>query len=207
LGFVPSYELRGLSSSQAQRAAGRPPCPFEWGAVTRAGGALPQGGHPAVSGPQHRAGLDLERSGQKQKAAAIQILEQQVSSLQQWVDHPLDDVVGSHCPPLQMRSRRFETRTWTSPRTGPFASGKALCLTRCVSIEQAEMRYGLKSCSKRCDGDRNIASKDGFKIDPLAALAITEHRSYIELPRAAPRSVATMCRRRHHTHPRVSLFG
>ncbi|WP_437277769.1 hypothetical protein WME90_42120 [Sorangium sp. So ce375] len=69
------------------------------------------------------------------------------------------------------------------------------------------MRYGLKSCAKRRDGDRNIASKDGFEIDLLVALAIIGHRSCIELPMPAPRSAATMCHWRHHTHHRVSLFG
>ncbi|WP_437652586.1 hypothetical protein [Sorangium sp. So ce1182] len=40
-----------------------------------------------------KAGLDLDWSDRKQKVLAIQMLERQVSSLQQWVDRHLDDVV------------------------------------------------------------------------------------------------------------------
>ncbi|WP_437780694.1 transposase [Sorangium sp. So ce1097] len=43
-------------------------------------------GIPLLLAPSIKAGLDLDWSDPKQKAAAIQILERQVSSLQQWVD-------------------------------------------------------------------------------------------------------------------------
>ncbi|AUX22088.1 uncharacterized protein SOCEGT47_025890 [Sorangium cellulosum] len=71
----------------AGRGGGRGDSRLHWPQVCR------KAGIPLLLAPSIKAGLDLDWSNPKQKAAAIQILERQVSSLQQWVDRHLDDVI------------------------------------------------------------------------------------------------------------------
>ncbi len=49
-------------------------------------------GIPLLLAPSIKAGLDIDWSDPKQKASAIEIVERQVSSLQQWVDDNVDRV-------------------------------------------------------------------------------------------------------------------
>jgi hypothetical protein len=57
-------------------------------------------GIPLLLSPSVKAGLDIDWSDSRQKATAIQIVEQQVGSLTRWVERHLDDVVEAPLRPL-----------------------------------------------------------------------------------------------------------
>ncbi|WP_437974976.1 IS1182 family transposase [Sorangium sp. So ce295] len=129
-------------------------------------------GIPLLLAPSIKAGLDLDWSDPKQKAAAIQILERQVSSLQQWVDRHLDDVVEQ---PLrtyleavtQVRDQDLETA-----EDGTVRIRQGVAPDRRVSIEDAEMRHGRKSRSKRFDGYKEHIARD-LDLPVIVACAVT----------------------------------
>ena len=56
-------------------------------------------GIPLLLASSIKAGLDIDWSDAKQKAAAVEVVERQVSSLQQWVDRHLDEVVSEPLRP------------------------------------------------------------------------------------------------------------
>ncbi|WP_437712356.1 IS1182 family transposase [Sorangium sp. So ce448] len=129
-------------------------------------------GIPLLLAPSIKAGLDLDWSDPKQKAAAIQILERQVSSLHQWVDRHLDDVVEQ---PLrfyldavtQVRDQDLETG-----EDGTVRIRQGVAADRRVSIEDAEMRHGRKSRSKRFDGYKEHIARD-LDLPVIVACAVT----------------------------------
>ncbi|WP_437277923.1 transposase [Sorangium sp. So ce375] len=129
-------------------------------------------GIPLLLAPSIKAGLDLDWSDPRQKAAAIQILERQVSSLQQWVDRHLDDVVEQ---PLrfyldavtQVRDQDLETA-----EDGTVRIRQGVAADRRVSIEDAEMRHGRKSRSKRFDGYKEHIARD-LDLPVIVACAVT----------------------------------
>jgi two-component system, NtrC family, response regulator AtoC len=79
-------------------------------------------GIPLLLAPSIKAGLDIDWSDAKQKAMAIEVVERQVSSLQQWVDRHLDDVIEKPLLPYlnaitQIRDQDLET--WSARADKP----------------------------------------------------------------------------------------
>lgn len=106
---------------------------------------------PLLLAPSIKAGLDIDWSDAKQKMTAIEIVERQVSSLQRWADKHLDDTANEPLRPyiealVQVKQQDLEeTQHGVRIRQG-------VAPDRRVSIEDAEMRHGRKSKSKRFNG-------------------------------------------------------
>jgi hypothetical protein len=129
-------------------------------------------GIPLLLSPSIKAGLDIDWSDKKQKAMAIEVVERQVSSLQRWVDRHLDDVIEMPLRPYldaitQVRDQDLET---TKDGTRRIRQGVAP--ERRISIEDAEMRHGRKSRSKRFDGYKEHIARD-LDLPVIVACSIT----------------------------------
>ncbi|MDP8999663.1 MAG: hypothetical protein M3O46_06085 [Myxococcota bacterium] len=108
-------------------------------------------------GPHH----DKRWSDAEQKAQALRDLVEQVDSLERWILKHLPDQVDQ--PPLsdhlatlrQIREQDLEP----DPAGGGWRIRQRLAAERRVSVEDAEMRHGRKSKSKRFNGyKRHIAA-------------------------------------------------
>jgi hypothetical protein len=116
-------------------------------------------GIPLLLAPSIKAGLDIDWSDPKQKVSAIQIVEQQVSSLHRWVERHLDEAISTPLAPYiqaiaQVRAQDLETtKDGVRIRHG-------VAHDRRISIEDAEMRHGRKSKSKRFDGYKEHIARD-----------------------------------------------
>lgn len=129
-------------------------------------------GIPLLLAPSIKAGLDIDWSDAKQKAMAIQVLERQVSSLQQWVDRHLDEAIEEPLRPYldaitQVRNQDLETA-----EDGTVRIRQGVAPDRRVSIEDAEMRHGRKSRSKRFDGYKEHIARD-LDVPVIVACAVT----------------------------------
>jgi hypothetical protein len=132
---------------------------------TRAGAKL-------LLAPSIKAGLDIDWSDARQKATAIEIVERQVSSLQRWVERNLD---AYETAPLQqyldaittVRDQDLERAT-----DGTVAIRQGVAPDRRISIEDAEMRHGRKSRSKRFDGYKEHIARD-LDVPAIVACAVT----------------------------------
>lgn len=129
-------------------------------------------GIPLLLAPSIKAGLDIDWSDPKQKALAIQVLERQVSSLHQWVDHHLDDVIEQPLRPYldaitQVRDQDLETT-----QDGTVRIRQGVAPDRRISIEDAEMRHGRKSRSKRFDGYKEHIARD-LDVPVIVACSVT----------------------------------
>jgi len=128
-------------------------------------------GIPLLLAPSIKAGLDIDWSDPKQKATAVEIVERQVSSLQQWVERHLDDYVSEPLRPYidainQVRSQDLEpSESGTRIRQG-------VAPDRRISVEDAEMRHGRKSRSKRFDGYKEHIARD-LDCPAIVACAVT----------------------------------
>jgi hypothetical protein len=121
--------------------------------------------------PSIKAGLDIDWSDPRQKATGIQIVEQQVTSLVKWVERHLDDVVEA---PLRSL---FETITTIRDQDLEDTEGgvrirEGVANDRRISIEDAEMRHGRKSRSKRFDGYKEHIARD-LDVPAILACAVT----------------------------------
>lgn len=129
-------------------------------------------GIPLLLAPSIKAGLDIDWSDPKQKASAVEVVERQVSSLQQWVERHLDEVVSEPIRPYidtiaQVRSQDLET----SP-DGGLRIRQGVAPDRRISVEDAEMRHGRKSRSKRYDGYKEHIARD-LDFPAIVACAVT----------------------------------
>jgi hypothetical protein len=121
--------------------------------------------------PSIKAGLDIDWSDPRQKATAIQIVERQVASLVQWVERHLDDVVDAPLKSL------FDAITTVRAQDLEDAEGgvrirEGVAKDRRISIEDAEMRHGRKSRSKRFDGYKEHIARD-LDVPAILACAVT----------------------------------
>jgi hypothetical protein len=128
-------------------------------------------GIPLLLAPSIKAGLDIDWSDPKQKAMAVQLVERQVSSLQQWVERHLDEVVVEPLRPYieaitQVRSQDLE------PGDGGVRIRQGVAPERRISVEDAEMRHGRKSKSKRFDGYKEHIARD-LDCPLIVACAVT----------------------------------
>ena len=143
-------------------------------------------GIPLLLAPSIKAGLDLDWSDPKQKAIAVQIVEQQVSSLQRWVERHLDDVMTEPLGPYiealgQVRAQDLEVgpeRRDAYPRR---------CRTRPPYLGvRPQMRHGRKSRSKRFDGYKEHIARD-LDFPAIVACAVTPANRPEEVGRRAHR--------------------
>jgi hypothetical protein len=130
-------------------------------------------GIPLLLGSSIKAALDIDWSDPRQKATAIEIVERQVSSLHKWVDSHLD---AYETRPLQ---RFLDAITTVKDQDLEFtADGRAairkdtVAPDRRISIEDAEMRHGRKSRSKRFDGYKEHIARD-LDVPAIVACAVT----------------------------------
>jgi hypothetical protein len=145
-------------------------------AVSKITGRAPEdvcrrAGIPLLLSPSIKAGLDIDWSDPRQKATAIQIVEQQVGSLQRWVERHLDDALESPLRPYieaiaAVREQDLErTKDGVQIRQG-------VAPERRISIEDGEMRHGRKSRSKRFDGYKEHIARD-VDMPAIIACAVT----------------------------------
>lgn len=129
-------------------------------------------GIPLLLAPSIKAGLDLDWSDPKQKAIAVQIVEQQVSSLQRWVERHLDDVMTEPLGPYiealgQVRAQDLEVGP-----DGGTRIREGVAPDRRISVEDSQMRHGRKSRSKRFDGYKEHIARD-LDFPAIVACAVT----------------------------------
>jgi Transposase DDE domain/Transposase domain (DUF772) len=117
--------------------------------------------------PSIKAGLDIDWSDPRQKATAIQIVEQQVASLVRWVERHLDDVVESPLRPFLEAITTIRDQDLEKGKDGVHIR-EGVAKERRISIEDEQMRHGRKSRSKRFDGYKEHIARD---LDAPAILA------------------------------------
>src|SRR5262249_564602 len=112
-------------------------------------------GTPLLLAPSIKAGLDIDWSDPKQKAAAIEVVERQVGSLERWVDQHLKAIAKPLTPYLEpLTVVRAQDREPTPQ--GGVQIRQGVAPDRRISIEDAEMRHGRKSKTKRFDGYKEL---------------------------------------------------
>jgi hypothetical protein len=127
---------------------------------------------PLLLAPSVKAGLDIDWSDPKQKARAVGIVEEQVSSLQRWVERHVDEFTHETVRPyiealVQVREQDLETA-----ENGVARIRQGVAPDRRISIEDAEMRHGRKSKSKRFDGYKEHIARD-LDSPAIVACAVT----------------------------------
>jgi hypothetical protein len=117
-------------------------------------------GIPLLLAPSIKAGLDIDWSDPKQKAAAIEVLEGQVASLERWVEKHLDDAVERPLAPYLEAIMQVRAQDLESTPQGGVQIRQGVAPDRRISIEDAEMRHGRKSKTKRFDGYKEHIARD-----------------------------------------------
>lgn len=119
-------------------------------------------GIPVLLEPSVKKGLDCQWDDPAQKANALQVLVDQLVSLQAWIEHCLPEQVAA--PPLKETLDTLKQLVEQDLEPDPGGGGKVrirrgVADDRRVSIEDGEMRHGRKSSSKRFNGyKRHIAA-------------------------------------------------
>lgn len=132
-----------------------------------------QASSPLLLAPSIKAGLDIDWSDPKQKASAIERVEQQASSLQQWVDRNLHDqfvlaaIEHYRDTVTQVRDQDLEMS-----EDGEASIRQGVAPERRISVEDSQMRHGRKSKSKRFDGYKEHIARD-LDYPVIVACAVT----------------------------------
>jgi hypothetical protein len=121
--------------------------------------------------PSIKAGLDIDWSNPKQKAMAIQIVEQQVSSLHRWVERHLDEAISEPLTPYIRAIAQVQNQDLEHTKAG-VRIRHGVAPERRISIEDEEMRHGRKSKSKRFDGYKEHIARD-LDLPVIVACAVT----------------------------------
>lgn len=129
-------------------------------------------GIPLLLAPSIKAGLDIDWSDSKQKAAAIELVERQVSSLERWVDRHLDDYVSEPLRPYLEAITQVRDQDLETTEDGAVRIRQGVAPDRRISIEDAEMRHGRKSQSKRFDGYKEHIARD-LDLPIIVACSVT----------------------------------
>jgi hypothetical protein len=129
-------------------------------------------GIPLLLAPSIKAGLDIDWSDPRQKAAAVAVVEQQVSSLHRWVDQHLDDVIHEPLRPYIEAITAVRAQDLERTEQGDTRIRQGVAPDRRISIEDGEMRHGRKSRSKRFDGYKEHIARD-LDVPAIVACAIT----------------------------------
>ena len=117
-------------------------------------------GIPLLLSTSIKAGLDIDWSDARQKATAIQIVEQQVASLERWVDKHLDDLFERPLLPYLEAITTIREQDLEPTEKDGVRIRQGVAADRRISIEDAEMRHGRKSRSKRFDGYKEHIAYD-----------------------------------------------
>jgi len=96
-------------------------------------------GIPLLLAPSIKAGLDIDWSDPKQKAMAVQVVEQQVSSLQRWVDLHLDDVVHKPLQPYIEALSQVREQDLEVTKDGTTQIRRGVARDRRISIEDPDL--------------------------------------------------------------------
>jgi hypothetical protein len=132
-------------------------------------------GIPVLLEPSVKKGLDCEWSDPAQKANALQVLVDQLESLQTWITLHLPEQMSE--PPLEQPLDVLRQLVEQDLEPDPGSGGKkrireGVAPDRRVSVHDGEMRHGRKSKSKRFNGyKRHIATH--MDADLILACAIT----------------------------------
>jgi len=131
-------------------------------------------GAPLLADTSIKAGLDLDWSDPAQKASAIETLVKQLDRLEQWIARELGDEAGE--PPLAeplatLRQLREQDLDPEPPDNKPRIR-KGTVEERRVSVEDADMRHGRKSKTKRFNGYKGHIACD-LDTELIIACAIT----------------------------------
>jgi hypothetical protein len=129
-------------------------------------------GAPLLLASSIKAGLDIDWSDPKQKASAVAVVEQQVSALQQWVDDHLDDVVTAPLTPYIEAIAQVREQDLEKGENGVTRIRRGVAPERRISVEDAQMRHGRKSKSKRFDGYKEHIARD-LDLPLIVACAVT----------------------------------
>jgi hypothetical protein len=129
-------------------------------------------GIPLLLAPSIKAGLDIDWSDPKQKAAAIEVLERQVASLERWVEKHLDDAVSRPLTPYLEAITQVRAQDLEPTPQGGVQIRQGVAPDRRISIEDAEMRHGRKSKTKRFDGYKEHIACD-LTLRAILACAVT----------------------------------
>lgn len=129
-------------------------------------------GAPLLLASSIKAGLDIDWSDAKQKALAIEVVERQVSSLQQWVDRHLDDVISEPLRPYIDAITQVKSQDLEPSVTGGIQIRQGVAPDRRISVEDAQMRHGRKSRSKRFDGYKEHIARD-LEHPAIVACSVT----------------------------------
>lgn len=135
-----------------------------------------EAGIPLLAASSPKRALDIDWNDAQQKAGAVGEVVRQIDSLERWVRRT---IAGEQCavPPLsealatldQIRSQDLEP---DPSGTGGTRIRTGVAVDRRISIEDAEMRHGRKSKSKRFNGyKRHVATEMGTRL--VLACAIT----------------------------------
>lgn len=117
-------------------------------------------GAPLFLASSVKAGLDIDWSDPKQKAMATEVVERQVSSLQQWVDKHLDEGVSEPLRPYLDAITQVRAQDLEANDNGALRIRQGVAPDRRISVEDAEMRHGRKSRSKRFNGYKEHIARD-----------------------------------------------
>jgi hypothetical protein len=129
-------------------------------------------GIPLLLASSIKAGLDIDWSDPKQKAKAVEVVERQVSSLQQWVERHLDEVVSEPLRPYIEALAQVQSQDLETSEDGRKRIRQGVAPDRRISVEDAEMRHGRKSRSKRFDGYKEHIARD-LDFPAIVACAVT----------------------------------
>lgn len=118
---------------------------------------------PAFLSPSIKSGLDIDWFDPEQKSAAIGELLRQIDALEGWIRKQAGEEANQ--PPLkelfetiaQLREQNIDPEP---PRGGKPRIRKGVAKDRRVSVEDAEMRHGRKSKSKRFNGYKQHIAND-----------------------------------------------
>jgi hypothetical protein len=129
-------------------------------------------GIPLLLASSVKAGLDIDWSDPRQKVKAVEIVEREVSSLQRWVDAHLDEWTFQPLRPYIEALSQVRDQDLEVSKEGPVRIRQGVAQDRRISIEDAEMRHGRKSRSKRFDGYKEHIARD-LDSPAIVACAVT----------------------------------
>lgn len=129
-------------------------------------------GIPLLLAPSIKAGLDIDWSDPRQKATAVEIVERQVSSLHKWVERNLDAYETQPLRPYIEAITTVRDQDLEVTPDGRTRIRQGVAPDRRISVEDAEMRHGRKSRSKRFDGYKEHIARD-LDVPAIVACAVT----------------------------------
>jgi hypothetical protein len=123
--------------------------------------------------PSVKAGLDIDWSDREQKANAIERLASEVDALVDWIERKQPELAADEAvEPYIAAIHQVEEQDLEQTRQGKIQLRTGVAKDRRVSIEDAEMRHGRKSKSKRFNGYKEHVAAD-LHAGLILACAVT----------------------------------